>query len=581
AVSSHLGFAAFTLFPLLVLMTGMVVSILRIREIGEYRLLVLVAILLLMSQHQAIEAWRFLRSGLAVGGASEWIETGANVLSSVAVYYGLHFAGRQQELAAELADSEQRYRTLTERSPIPILVHRDGEILFANDAAAAVFGAETGDELAALSVADLVHPEDREQFWAHHDDMLGNDDLHAAEHRCVGVDGETRQVVVAGGCAAYEGAEAAYLILRDVTREREFEASYERVERQYETTLQNTNDAIFLIDPEGDEILRANRRAAELLGYDRETLQGMSPHRIHPHEVDQFEAFVDGVRQETELRTDELSCLTSGGTEIPVEISASLVTVDGRDCVLASARDISERKRRSHQIDVLRRVLRHNLRNEMSVVIGFADTIAAKANDPSIREATERIVERASEMVSMSESIRRLQRVLEVSADGGTVDVRALVDEVADTYRESHPAATVEVRGPETLVAEGVAGLQWAVEQLVENAIEHNDGSEPRVSVSVSRTTTDAGQDRITVTVVDDGPGIPEGELASLDVDVEGTDVSHGSGLGLHVVGQIVTAAGGEVTVSEAEETGGAAVAMHLPTPTVPDAGERAGAKAD
>jgi PAS domain S-box-containing protein len=560
----------FTLLPLVALLSSTVVSAVSVRRIGEYRLLVLVGILMLMGNHQLLEASQFLQTGVAPGGTSEIVETGANLLTSVAVLYGISFAERQQEIAAELADSERRYRTLTEQSPLPILTLRDGTVAYANGAAASVFRAETPSEIEGVEVETLVYEEDREAFTEHCKQIAADgDDLHSAEHRFRATNGDVRTAVVAGGRSTYHGEPATYLLLRDVTREREYEAGLERVEAQYETTLASTNDAIFLLDPAAGEIAETNRRAAELLGYDRGELVGMDPHEIHPHETESFDEFLDTVLERGDLLTDELSCRTRSGATVPVDISASAVTVGDRECVLVSARDISERKRREHQIDVLRRLLRHNLRNEMTVVVGFADTIVQTATDDSIRRAAEQIKDRASELTSTSATVRRLQRVLRTRADGNAVDVTGAVEDVASQYREAYPDATVEADVPDGLEVDGADGIEFALEQLVENALEHDDSDEPLARISVEQTTDADGGDRLHVTVVDDGPGIPEQELAALDVNVEQTDVNHGSGVGLHVVGQVATHAGGSVSVSTAESTDGTAVELDLPVSTV------------
>jgi signal transduction histidine kinase len=95
--------------------------------------------------------------------------------------------------------------------------------------------------------------------------------------------------------------------------------------------------------------------------------------------------------------------------------------------------------------------------------------------------------------------------------------------------------------------------LSVAVENLLENAVEHNDADRPRVDVAVDPAT---GDDRYTrLSVADDGPVIPEPELAVLRKGVE-TPLEHGSGIGLWLVHWAVTAAGGDVTFERTEPRG-------------------------
>jgi signal transduction histidine kinase len=89
------------------------------------------------------------------------------------------------------------------------------------------------------------------------------------------------------------------------------------------------------------------------------------------------------------------------------------------------------------------------------------------------------------------------------------------------------------IDGAEQCPVEAVPKLDIAIENLVENAVEHNDATRPRVSVEVTN------GDRPTLVVSDNGPGIPEQEIAALEGERE-TSLEHGSGIGLWLVKWIV-----------------------------------------
>jgi signal transduction histidine kinase len=81
--------------------------------------------------------------------------------------------------------------------------------------------------------------------------------------------------------------------------------------------------------------------------------------------------------------------------------------------------------------------------------------------------------------------------------------------------------------------------LRKAFRSAVENAVEHADGS---VTVAVDET-----PDGYAIVVTDDGPGIPDSELASLDAETE-TPLQHGTGLGLWQLEWGITKIGGELS---------------------------------
>jgi signal transduction histidine kinase len=101
--------------------------------------------------------------------------------------------------------------------------------------------------------------------------------------------------------------------------------------------------------------------------------------------------------------------------------------------------------------------------------------------------------------------------------------------------------------------------LQIVLRSLLDNAIRHNDGPHPRATVSAQ----ELDPTTVEVTVVDNGPGIPESEQRLILDDGEITPLNHGSGLGLWLVKWIVDAYGGKLSI-ETPESGGSIVRLHL-----------------
>jgi signal transduction histidine kinase len=99
---------------------------------------------------------------------------------------------------------------------------------------------------------------------------------------------------------------------------------------------------------------------------------------------------------------------------------------------------------------------------------------------------------------------------------------------------------------------------------LVENAVEHNDG-DPHVTV-----TTSLADGALVLAVADDGPGLPEGERAVLRSRKE-TPLRHSSGLGLWLVSWGVETMGGSVSV-DCPADGGTVVRLEIPLAGTPRA---------
>lgn len=159
--------------------------------------------------------------------------------------------------------------------------------------------------------------------------------------------------------------------------ERELDAN-ERARRdvtsKYEGVLQAAPNAILLVDAEDGTVVEANEAATDLTGYDRATLQGQQVTDLHPSgQVEKYaRVFRDGP-EGTPTRSElpdgtQMAVKRRDGTEVPVEISASLVELDGAEFVLGILRDISDRLERERELRVKNRAI-----DEASVGITIAD----------------------------------------------------------------------------------------------------------------------------------------------------------------------------------------------------------------
>jgi two-component system, OmpR family, sensor kinase len=111
--------------------------------------------------------------------------------------------------------------------------------------------------------------------------------------------------------------------------------------------------------------------------------------------------------------------------------------------------------------------------------------------------------------------------------------------------------------------------IEVLVGNLVDNAVKYA-GDKATIDVTLK-----PAADRLTLTVEDDGPGIPEDkreEVFNRFVRLS-PSTSYGSGLGLALVKEIVTKFGGEVFLDRSEHLGGLRVTVTLPFETMQDAG--------
>jgi len=223
--------------------------------------------------------------------------------------------------------------------------------------------------------------------------------------------------------------------------------------------------------------------------------------------------------------------------------------------------DITDELQRERHLDVLHRVLRHNLRNDLSIILGMSTKILDETDDPEIREAAHKIKATSGQLSQLSEEAKTIQRVLGDSIGLKPIAVEPLVDDVVENCATRFETATIDttIDGEPDVTAN--EKLQIVLRSLLDNAIRHNDSADPQATISA----TQIGSSTVELAVTDNGPGIPPIEQRIITDDEEITPLNHGSGLGLWLVKWIVDAYGGRIEI-ETPTSGGTVVRLYLHT---------------
>lgn len=207
----------------------------------------------------------------------------------------------------------------------------------------------------------------------------------------------------------------------------------------------------------------------------------------------------------------------------------------------------AELERHTNLVNIINRVLRHNLRNDMSVIRGRAKFMTEQVHGDADEGV---LIDKIDDLIELSEKARQLEEVVSRDRDRSQTDLVALVDHVTSEVERAYPSATVTVDADNTVIATVAPTIERAIQELVENAAKHS-GDAPTVEVAVSATPS-----TVEMQIVDDGPGLSRQEQEVLSTGVE-TPLIHGSGLGLWLAHWVVTSHGGviESTVTEAGTT--------------------------
>ncbi len=190
---------------------------------------------------------------------------------------------------------------------------------------------------------------------------------------------------------------------------------------------------------------------------------------------------------------------------------------------------------------VLNRVLRHNVRNNMAVIRGYTEMLSRNHENG---EAAQEALEDIDDLLQLCEKARTLDRVVANDADHSSIELRSVVDTIADTVRANYPNATISVAGADAIVIDTLPSLKRALEELIENAAKHA-GDAPTVEISVELV-----PNAVEIRVSDDGPGLNRQDAEVLQMGTE-TPLLHGSGLGLWLAQWIISSHNGTIETTD------------------------------
>ena len=182
------------------------------------------------------------------------------------------------KLAAEekLKRSEERYRSLFDHSPDPIMVHDGKKILDANPATLKAAGIKNKSDLIGVSPFILTHPDDREKSEQRLKKLIkDNKPLEPSEFRFITAQDEVRTVMATPVPINFDEKQAFMINYHDITNRKNAEKALEQSEEKYRTMIETSNDLIWMLDAKGN-ITFFNKHVEKATGYELKDLAGKS-----------------------------------------------------------------------------------------------------------------------------------------------------------------------------------------------------------------------------------------------------------------------------------------------------------------
>jgi PAS domain S-box-containing protein len=508
----------------------------------------------------------------------------------------------------ELLQSAQRYRSLVEGSIQGMFVHRDLQLLFANEECARILGYESLEELQKAGPVDQhFHPDEKDRLRGYAEARLRGDTLPSNyELRALRKDGSSIWLENRVTLVEWEGGPAIQSVFYDITDRKRAEAGLSASEQRFRALVEYAPEAITMLDVDTGLYLDANPMAEALHGLPRDELIGkLGPAGLSP------KIQVDG-RPSAEAAPDYLSRALAGefprfewmhldpeGKETLCEVSLARLPDPHRNLVRASITDITERKaaearraeleadlaqaQKMEAVGQLTGGVAHDFNNMLAVILGSAELLEDELgeNNPrlaAVLHGTKRAADLTQHLLAFSRK-QALQPAI--------ININSLIAYITGLLRstlEEH----IDI---ETVIGAGLwncevdrGQLENALVNLAINARDAMpDGGMLTIETANARLDDDyaAAQAEVEpgqyvmLAISDTGSGMPpEIQEHVFEPFYTTKEVGKGTGLGLSMIYGFVKQSGGHVAIySEPGE--GTTIKLYLPRSTETEAEEK------
>lgn len=228
-------------------------------------------------------------------------------------------------------------------------------------------------------------------------------------------------------------------------------------------------------------------------------------------------------------------------TVTPALLSTGIALGGATGVLVGSLLELRRSARRLDQANtVLGRVIQHNLRNDLTVVLGHLGELEREV-PADVDDRVDQLGAKVDDILSTAEKARQIDVALDgADREKRPVDVVSPLRKRLNAVERTHPDVTVERELPAHAVVVGDWFVKTVIDNVVENVVVHSDGT-PELRVSVEREAN-----AVVVRFVDDCPPIPENERAVFTGERE-TPLDHSTGVGLWLVRLVMESYGGDV----------------------------------
>ena len=454
-------------------------------------------------------------------------------------------------------NNEESHLVSIEYLPIGIVIHKQGEFLFANAQARSVLQIERVQDLKGSVVLDFVAPEFHQEFIDGMKDAVGAPRM-LTEQKFVRRDGELIDVETMAIPFTLQGDSCYQIIFRDITTRKQTDERTKKNETLLAQLFQNVPMAVVLLTDSG-KVEQVNKGFEEMFGFTLEELKGRSVNDfIVPVELTHEGVDLNNLITNHRVVSIETARRHRNGKLVDVILYGMPVTLENQTIGIYGVYvDITDRKRveeelkiRNGELDNFVYKVSHDLRAPLSSILGLVNLAKLPGNTDNPMDYIDIIGSKVEHLDHFISDVLSHSKNLKMEVSTSKVDFNNIIQQTFGDL--NYLEGTQEMK--QTIKIEGIEFYSdpWRISEimrnLISNAIKYRrmEGVSSEVNIKIT-----IDHLRAEIIFADNGIGISENNLARIfEMFYRATEQSDGSGIGLYIVKNAVEKLGGQIYVA-------------------------------
>jgi len=463
----------------------------------------------------------------------------------------------RKQLEQQQRDMEKQYRDLVEHLPLGVGIYAENKLVYANSHALTMMGAKSEDELIGRDILDFVHPDYKELVLQRVKEVAAGHPLPTVEQKYIRLDGRVIDVEVTAYPFQYLGRPAAQLLVKDISEQKEAQATAKKTETLFSQLFQSSPMAITMLDDKGN-VVRVNKGFEEMFGYSLKELKGNGLNQfIVPDELEaegndlnSLISTYQVVRIESVRKRKDQTLLTVIIYGVPVHMDDKTIGIFGVYVDITERKKVEEElKVRNTELDNFVYKVSHDLRAPLSSILGLVNLSQMPNNDDNPHMYIDLIGQKVEQLDNFINDVLSHSKNLKMDVKVAKVNFWSIIDQTFTNL--NYMKGALEIK--KTIVIDPIDFYSdpWRIAEvfrnLISNAIKYRNlySTESIIEIRIS-----VAANRCNIEFMDNGIGIDKPSLNQVfDMFYRASDQSDGSGLGLYIVKNAIDKMGGDVSV--------------------------------